>query len=164
MNKLQKTLIAIILSAPTASLFSQMETEGLISTSGTSLVGENIIIDYSMGAWTSLNMDNSNGQISNGIQQSDYFIITSLSEVKQKISINVYPNPTISNIHIDIADNLQYEMSAVLRNAEGKVVLTQSVKKSDSINLDHLPAQIYYLSISHPDINSVQQFKVIKVK
>jgi len=164
MKQIQGILFVFALLIPPTSLFSQMDTEGLISSSGTSLVGENMIIDYSMGVWTSLNMDNSNGQITNGIQQSDYLIITSLTQVKQQVKMNVYPNPTVGNIQLDIDDKINVELNATLRSAEGKVLHTQLISKSTSINLEHLPAQVYYLSISNPDGKNVEQFKIIKIQ
>jgi|GEM_PF-3502873 len=164
MIKYQVLFIFFLLSFPASSLFSQMDTEGILSTSGTSLMGENIIIDYTMGDWTSLNMDNSNGQISNGIQQSEYFIITNISEVKEQIKIKVFPNPTIESIQIDIDDELNENMHIVLHNAEGKVILSKSIKRLEKIDFDYLSPQIYYLTVSHSSNRSSHQFKIIKVQ
>jgi len=164
MKKLKRLASIALLLLPTAATFSQMDTEGLVSTCGESLQGETMVIDFSMGIWTALNMENSNGQITNGIQQSDYFIVTNLTEEKLAANIEIFPNPTVGHINIIIDNDIQDDMTAVLRNAEGKVVLTQPIEKSTMMDLEHLPTQLYYLSLTDLDGTTIQHFKIIKLK
>lgn len=88
----------------------------------------------------------------NGIDEdcSGLDLVTSFHELSNS-TINIYPNPTVDIINIDVSGRLDYQVS--LYDLNGKVLLvSQNVSR---LSLGYTPAGIYLLEIS--DLNSGQK-------
>lgn len=80
----------------------------------------------------------------------------------QRSAVSVYPNPTSDVLHI--ATNGASITSLSLYNAMGQPVITQNTDFiiQNSINLEGLPAGIYYLTVKSGETTT--RHKIIKVK
>ena len=79
--------------------------------------------------------------------------------------MNVYPNPTNSELFINIDYPLSGKLIITLKDNEGKQVWQQEVEKNDStdaekIDLGKFPKGIYILEITQGDRKAVK--KLIK--
>ena len=76
--------------------------------------------------------------------------VTSTHEIL-KSTINIYPNPTIDRINIEIKGPLNFQ--ANLYNLEGKLIFTKS--NLNQINVENISIGTYFLEIK--DIKSGQK-------
>ncbi|MBT3545330.1 MAG: T9SS type A sorting domain-containing protein [Saprospiraceae bacterium] len=88
----------------------------------------------------------------NGIDEDcdDLDTVTSTHEIL-KSTINIYPNPTIDRINIEIKGPLNFQ--ANLYNLEGKLIITKS--NLNQINVENISIGTYFLEIK--DIKSGQK-------
>ena len=63
-----------------------------------------------------------------------------------EVSINVYPNPTVNSLSIDVLDYIQ-DLSYNIYNTEGKLVLSDKLKKNNLIDVASLNKGKYFLSV-----------------
>ena len=76
-------------------------------------------------------------------------------------NLSLYPNPTSSNITIDL-EEVNQDIKATLSNGLGQVILTQQFKSTDFINLDiDAPKGIYFLQIETTE-GETKTIKVLK--
>ncbi len=66
--------------------------------------------------------ENANLIVSDGFQQTDY-LTTGLEESGSIEGINVYPNPMEDQLNFEVASNQVQDLSGVLIDANGKVVM-----------------------------------------
>ena len=82
-----------------------------------------------------------------------------------KLEMVVYPNPTTSDVtlQIDASDELNMDaMSYQLFDMNGKIITTQKIVASETqIRLDHLSSAIYFLRV-FDDNQTNKTFRIIK--
>ena len=84
---------------------------------------------------------------------------TSISEVADKISINLFPNPTTNILNISLKETQEYEYAIL--NYNGKIIESDSFNNSiHQINLNGLQAGVYFIQIKSE--KAIQTEKVIK--
>jgi hypothetical protein len=76
---------------------------------------------------------------------------TAISELSAE-TISVYPNPATTTLNVSGSTGIAY-----LYNLTGKLLLSQDLSQSNSINLSALPNSIYMLSIEGKNIKVVKQ-------
>tara|TARA_B100000809_G_scaffold257102_1_gene298098 strand:+ start:626 stop:1990 length:1365 start_codon:yes stop_codon:yes gene_type:complete len=83
-----------------------------------------------------------------------------INNVEQNFTnISVYPNPTTSNISIDLGE-IKTNLKATLLNGMGQVIFTKEYNSTDFINLNiESPQGIYFLTLE----TSLGEIKTIKV-
>jgi len=157
------TLLLLLVS--TGLVWAQEETlGGIISPAGGHYQGTDMSLDFHLGEWTILNMENSNGQIGNGFTFSSYEIVSVNEE--SKINFSFYPNPTTNEIYIDFQSlkPLDYKYRIVdsvgKKCSEGEFADDEVVQKIDLINLVD---DLYYLTLYNEDQNLFETLKIIKI-
>lgn len=80
----------------------------------------------------------------NGIDEDcdDMDLVLSIYEIGNA-TVNIYPNPAVNNINIDIVGTLDYELT--LYDYQGKSILTASNKSQ--LNISSIPSGLYLLEI-----------------
>jgi hypothetical protein len=66
--------------------------------------------------------------------------------LSNEIKINVYPNPTVNTISIDVLEDVK-NLTYHLYNAEGKLVLTDKLSQNNLIDVASLNKGKYFLSV-----------------
>jgi hypothetical protein len=82
-------------------------------------------------------------------------------EEQSLIASNIYPNPATDLIRIDLNENIN-QASVEIIDITGKVVLTQSIVSSTTINVNNLARGIYTLRLYSE--NNVQTTQVVLTK
>jgi len=90
---------------------------------------------------------------------------TSIEEEETSYIFSIYPNPTSSKINLDFSQMKDQELEISLMNSSMKLIHKESIKissehYSQQINIDKLPAGIYFVHLMGNTINSVK--KIIK--
>jgi subtilisin family serine protease/PKD repeat protein len=96
-------------------------------------------------------------------QKISVYTITDLESPLVQNDIRIYPNPTTTQLNVDLGINMKSKLLLELVNLSGKIIRPYSIPKGHSsiqINLDELPTGIYFLrSVSdHFQLN----YKVVK--
>lgn len=78
-------------------------------------------------------------------------VVTSNSSQRQLLTLQIYPNPSIGNIQIEIPEKIQHlkNFNLLIYDNLGKLVLSKNIESSSSINMANLPAGAYHLVLNH---------------
>jgi len=127
--------------------------------SGGNAAGTGGSFSYSIGQVC--NSSDIGGTIHEGVQQPYEFYTVSVEESLVGLELNLYPNPTLHELSIEIS-NFKSDLTATIYNSGG--LLMQSVKLTStrtSVSVDNWPASTYYIHIGDASGNS-SKYKLIK--
>lgn len=101
--------------------------------------------------------------LTHGFQQK--LIITAIDEnLDTPVKVKIYPNPASEIINIQFEAATDQEILLYLLDSQGKLVKTDRIEESTvekNINLEDLPAGIYYLRMTKGKLVNV--YKVVKL-
>jgi hypothetical protein len=101
--------------------------------------------------------------LTHGFQQQ--VIITSVEEnLEEDVTVTVYPNPASDIVNIKFEQALDEEVKVLFVNSQGKPVrsiIIEATVVEQQINLQDLPAGIYYLKLMKGKLSNV--YKVVKL-
>lgn len=101
--------------------------------------------------------------LTHGFQQK--LIITAIDEnLDTRVKVKIYPNPASEIINIQFEAATDQEILLYLLDSQGKLVKTDRIEESTvekNINLEDLPAGIYYLRMTKGKLVNV--YKVVKL-
>ena len=98
-----------------------------------------------------------------GFHQSDLNIIT--LEESNQVHINVYPNPTVEFINVEILQNTHKKIEIFLLNISGKIMYSKTLNSNENtsiINMKNLSVGTYFLEVLTN--KSKDLFKIQKLK
>jgi hypothetical protein len=149
----------------TLAVYGQSSRQEVISSAGGYNVNNGLSISWTLGETiipTFKSADNSL-ILTHGFQQQLY--ITAIEEnLEEILKVNIYPNPAseIVNIHFDI--QLEGDMKLFILDSQGSQVLSvlaESGLFEKQVNLQGLPAGIYYLKLTKGKLINV--YKIVKL-
>jgi hypothetical protein len=146
------------------SVTAQTVKQEVISSAGGFNVNDGISISWTLGETIIPTFKSADKSLilTHGFQQQ--LIITAIEENLDAIlKVNVYPNPAseIVNLRFDIM--LEGDMKLVILDSQGKQVITDLAESGlfdKQINLQGLPAGIYYLKLTKGKLTNV--YKIVK--
>jgi hypothetical protein len=101
--------------------------------------------------------------LTHGFQQQ--LIVTAVEEnLETLVEITVFPNPASDNVNIRFAEELTEELNLTIISSQGKPVKTMVIEATTAekqINLQDLPAGVYYLKLTKGKLSNV--YKVVKL-
>jgi hypothetical protein len=101
--------------------------------------------------------------LTHGFQQQ--LIITTVEEnLDTPVKVTVYPNPASDILNITFETAVEGEITLVLINSQGRFVKTDVIEATTiqkQLNLQDIPAGIYYLRLTKGNISNV--YKVVKL-
>jgi hypothetical protein len=119
-------------------------------------------VSYSVGQVAYKQYAETDGSVSEGVQQTYEVADLSLENNSTIFDCAVYPNPTFSGVRFILQDSSYPEMHADLFDATGKAVLVlPMLYEQQDIQLGHLPAGTYVLRV-YSAKKTVRSFKIIK--
>lgn len=134
-------------------------SQTLFSNGGSS----NDVVTYSIGEPFIGYVNNTSNQITVGFHQTK-LLVTGLEESEFQKPIMVFPNPTTSELYLQIESNVEPLQINIL-NAEGKIVAQQNMETDlTQISLEPMEAGIYFIQIIDKQTHSFKTHKIIKTK
>ena len=134
-----------------------------INSAGGNATGSGGTVAYSIGQVVYTTNTASNGTVAQGVQQAYEIQSLEVSEVKPTISLKVFPNPTTSNLTLQISEYNNEEYSYLLYDMLGKALSKGQIKSQRTqINTSGLPSATYIINVQNKANQNVQSFKIIK--
>ncbi len=141
--------------------FNAAQAQNNTVSAGGDASGSNGSVSYSVGQIFYKSVEGGNGSISQGMQQTyDIGVITGFEN--RSIEATLFPNPTVGNVQLNIADFTQNAFEMNLFDAAGKLILTQKIASStSSFSLNAYASGVYTLSILK-DKEQVKSFRIVR--
>ncbi|WP_188407042.1 T9SS type A sorting domain-containing protein [Psychroflexus salis] len=144
---------------------SLAQAQESINTSGGDASGSSGTVAYSVGQVVYTTNTASNGSAAQGVQQAYEIYSLAIKEVRTSISVDVFPNPTTSNLTLQINEFNNQRYSYQLYDILGKALKKGEITSQQTqINTSGLPSATYILHIQNEESQKVQSFKVIKTQ
>lgn len=133
-----------------------------VNTAGGEVKNSSGSVSYSIGQVAYTSVSNSNGSVSQGVQQAFEISTLSLEENKFNFTMNAFPNPTTENLNLRVGNYKQEKLAYKLIDLEGKVISGASMLSEETtIDMKQLPVATYFVEV-HNESKKVQTFKIIK--
>ncbi len=155
--KIKSLLILSIAFCATIQIQAQNNTV----SAGADAEGSNGSISYSIGQVVYTSTTGINGSINQGVQQPyDYDVITGIEH--SEIELTLYPNPTLGQVNLTIADFRTKEYSLSLFDAKGRLLMqTSKLNELNSFSMESYAAGAYTLSVCKKD-ELIKSFRIIR--
>jgi hypothetical protein len=143
-------------------LFSCLDAQELVSSSGNSFINAKGTIHYSVGELMVETYNNGSNYLTQGFHQPK-LTVTSISEMNNdKINVVVFPNPTSDElkliINLDKLENIRFE----LYDLNGMKIIQDDIRNTETtLELNNLKSSIYILRI-FKDNKKISTYKIIK--
>jgi hypothetical protein len=139
---------------------NRIQAQNNTVSAGADAEGSNGSISYSIGQVVYTSATGINGSINQGVQQPyDYDVITVIEHTE--IELNLYPNPTIGQVNLTIADSRTQEYSLSLFDATGRLIRQDSqLNGLNSFLMESFAEGAYTLSVYKKD-ELVKSFRII---
>lgn len=123
--------------------------------------GSNGSVSFTVGQIFYTSAEGENGSVNQGVQQAyDIGVITGVENVD--IVANLFPNPTVGNVQLNISNFESNAFQMNLFDASGKLIFTQKIATSTSLfSLNECASGIYTLSILK-DKKQVKSFRIVR--
>lgn len=142
---------------------------------GTIVIGQNSVnvvggdmynntgsISFSIGQVVIENTINTIGSISQGVQQAFEITTLNLEENKLNLSLSAYPNPTQTQLILNIGNYNQEKLKYNIVSSEGQLLSQGSIHSSEIIiDFQQLPKALYFIEIQQ-ELSKIQIFRIIK--
>lgn len=119
---------------------------------------------YSVGQVVYTAVDNTNGMVSQGVQQAYSISVISGIDIRANISIDLvaYPNPVTDVLVLKITGTDLKDLSYALYDIGGKLIESKDISSVETkLNMVHLPGAGYVLKVNNND-NPIKAFQIIK--
>ena len=139
----------------------QIQAQNNTVSAGADTEGSNGSVSYSIGQVVYTSATGINGSINQGVQQPyDYDVITGIEHTE--IELNLYPNPTLGQVNLTIADSRTQEYSLSLFDATGRLIMQNSqLNGLNSFSMESYAAGAYTLSVFKKE-ELVKSFRIIR--
>jgi hypothetical protein len=143
---------------------NRLQAQESISSTGGDTFGKGGSVSYTVGQVIYTNSANSNGSISQGVQQPyEISVINSIDEAKEiSLQCIVYPNPT-NNFLILKVENYDFSIAVYsLYDITGRLILSKNLDGGETnIVMSNLKAATYFLKVTESN-KEIKTFKIIK--
>jgi opacity protein-like surface antigen len=117
---------------------------------------------YSIGQVAYTFQSSPDASVSEGVQQPYFIRSVGVIRPDLEFSMDIYPNPTTSDLTLSIRNQFENELTYRLMDALGHRVMEGIIQGPRmTMNTGSLPASIYYLNICKDD-QSVRTFRIVK--
>jgi len=160
-----KRSILIFLSLLLAVSASSQYKQDVIASAGGFNTATGISISWTLGETIIPTFTSGDGTLilTHGIQQQ--LIVTTVEEnLETMVTVTVFPNPASDNVNIRFDEAIDDEVKLIIVNSNGKPVksvIIEATTIEKQINLQDIPAGIYYLRLIKGKLSNV--YKVVKL-
>lgn len=132
------------------------------TASGGNASGSGGTVAYSVGQVVYTTNTGSNGSVAQGVQQAYEISIVLGVENHQVQLIQVYPNPTIDYLTLNVGNSDISSLNFQLYDITGKLIENKKIASPiETILMGNLPSAIYFLKVTNNN-EEVKTFKIIK--
>lgn len=120
-------------------------------------------VAYSVGQvfYTSSFMDY--GSVLNGVQQAYEIYLIYEDELMEEISVNIFPNPSLDNLTIQVNTSNKGIYYYHIIDANGKVLEKGIIENElTSVNINNFISSVYFISIMDIENKIIQTLKFVK--
>ncbi|MCX6333817.1 MAG: T9SS type A sorting domain-containing protein [Bacteroidia bacterium] len=160
-----KRSVLILITLFFALSASSQYKQDVIASAGGFNTATGISISWTLGETIIPNFKSADNSLilTHGFQSQ--VIITTVEEnLETLVTVTVYPNPASDNVNIKFEEAIDDEVNLVLINSQGKPmksVIIEATTIEKQINLQDLPAGVYYLKLTKGKLKNV--YKVVKL-
>jgi len=137
----------------------------VITTSGSLVSNDQNMVSWTIGETIIETYNNSGSIVTQGFQQV-YFSFTEILEIKEaNFTVNVFPNPAIDFVNIDIqSEDLNGTYNIEINSLNGQLIHKQSYHLSNTLRIDlrSVKAELVILKVTHKETGSQRVFKIVK--
>ena len=140
-----------------------VQSQNTVAVSGGEGTGSGGISSYTLGQVFYTAATETDGSVSQGVQQGIELNTFSNPELTT-VNLNAvtYPNPTTDYIVLNISDSSLTNLSYTIIDVQGKVLSNGQISNSDThISMQNLSLGIYMLKVNQNNIE-LKTFKIIK--
>jgi hypothetical protein len=164
---MKRSILILFIALLAVSVGAQQIKQEVISSAGgfNKSADNSISISWTLGETIIPTFTSQDGTLilTHGFQQK--LLIVSVEEnLAELVQVTIFPNPTSETINIEFETVPSDEISVYLLDAQGKLVKTDQIEAAVSvkrINMQDLPAGIYYLRLTKGKLSNV--YKVVKL-
>jgi len=146
------------------SVFGNAKGQQAITTTGGEATGSGGSSSYTVGQLFYSSQSNTNGTITEGVQQAyEIFVISSINEAEEiQLSIKAYPNPTADIITLDLGEYESKDLVLQIYDMNGSLLQSKEIYESNTkISLEGYASSTYLIRLVD-DNKKVKTFKIIK--
>ncbi len=119
-------------------------------------------VSFSIGQLAIENTINTTGSISQGVQQAFEIKTLNLDENKLNLSLSAYPNPTQTQLILNIGSYNSEKLKYNIVSSEGKLLSQGIIHTIETIiDLQQLPKAMYFIEVQDQS-TKIQTFRIIK--
>jgi len=146
----------------TATLNAQQS----VNTTGGEISNTNGSVSYSIGQVMYNHIEGEVGSLNQGVQQPHVFTIVGIEDVREDITLRLYPNPADQFVNVQLTAPTTFDASkpltARLYDMKGNIISSQSLSgEITTIPLHQLTEAMYILQVWQ-DQTQIKSFKLIK--
>jgi hypothetical protein len=163
---MKRNILIIMFIFLVQAVNAQVKQEVIASAGGYNKSADNTIsISWTLGETIVPTFTSQDGSLilTHGFQQK--LIITAIDEnLEIPVKVTIYPNPASELVNIQFESATDKEISVYLLDSQGRLVKTDKIEAASidkTINLQDLPAGIYYLRLTKGKLVNV--YKVVKL-
>ena len=157
-----KKQIGLLIFCSSSVAFSQQLTPQVISASGDYYVGSSTTLSWTLGEIAIDTYNGTSNTLTQGFQQPE-MNFSEIENFAPEILMSVYPNPTTSEINIEIKENSEILTLQIL-DASGKIIFsdTYSGNSIKKIDFSYYADGLYLLQVSSPENGLLKTLKIQK--
>jgi hypothetical protein len=143
---------------------TRLQAQEALTASVGEALGSGGSSSYSVGQMVYTNNTDTNGSVSQGVQQ--IYTISVVSGLEDELAANILltvsPNPTSDFLNLLFEDFKIEEMNYQLFDLQGKLLETNPVKAIQTqISMNHLPSAVYVIHVIREN-QIVKSFRILK--
>lgn len=144
--------------------FSQTIAPEVISSSGGFYTTTSAQLSFTFGEMIIETVSSSSNIITQGFQQPEQENV-GIEETKNKLQVNLYPNPSKEFLNIDLSEK-EFEITLIIYDASGKIIMEQLIphwQRKVTLNLNSFSSGYYILNLTSVDNQYKSSYKLQKI-
>lgn len=153
----------LILTILVMSFVYSLNCQVSINSSGKDISSPAGSISYSLGQIDFNSYNSQTGSVSLGVQHAYEIFVTNLSEIDKIISLQIFPNPVIDVLSLELSSIENKYFNYQIYNNEGKLLEASPILSVQTLIQfkEHKPS-CYFLNVVSDDNKVLKSFKIVK--
>jgi hypothetical protein len=158
--------LGLFLSLFALTITVKAQQQEVVATAGEHNTNNNIQVSWTLGETVTETGTNTSAIITQGFHQTN-LTVTQINNKyfnPENLNIQIYPNPTVNNVNLDIKGDNIPELYYKLTNETGKNINSGNLTNKTNIDFSNLDPSVYFITIYTKNNNYNKVFKIIKAK
>ena len=138
--------------------------ESIHHASGGEAIGSGGAVSYTVGLPLYTTYSGAEGASAQGVQHAfEILVVTGTEENDINLKMDVFPNPTMSVLHLRVTNYDQQDLTCQLYDTHGRLLdRKQVISNMTSLPTEKLAAATYYLQVTDVAGQTLKTFQIIK--